>query len=203
LNRLNILYSKVTEMEGDIMTDRDVAVFVGSLRKGAYTRSLAHALIELAPSTLKLSIVEIGDLPFYNQDLEQSPPSQWVAFRDRVRPSDAVLFVTPEYNRSVPAALKNAIDVGSRPYGKSVWLGKPAAIISSSPGAVGGFGANHHLRQSLVFLNVPAMPQPETYIAGVDKMIDAQGKVVDPSTIEHLKKFLNAFAAWVERNTIA
>lgn len=185
------------------MTEKDVVILVGSLRKGSYARSIARALIELAPAPLKLSIVEIGDLPFYNQDLEQSPPAQWVAFRDRVRPADAVLFVTAEYNRSVPAALKNAIDVGSRPYGKSVWAGKPGAVLSSSPGAVGGFGANHHLRQSLVFLNVPAMPQPETYIAGVDKMIDPQGKVVDPSTIEHLKKFLNAFAAWIERNTIA
>jgi chromate reductase, NAD(P)H dehydrogenase (quinone) len=184
------------------MTTRDVAVIVGSLRKGAYTRIIARALIELAPASLKLSIAEIGDLPFYNQDLEETPPAQWIAFRDRVRPADAVLFVTPEYNRSMPAALKNAIDVGSRPYGKSVWNGKPGAVLSVSPGAVGGFGANHHLRQSLVFLNVPAMPQPEAYIAGVDKMIDAEGKIVNPSTLEHLTKFLNAFAVWIEHNAI-
>jgi chromate reductase len=186
----------------NIMTTRNVTVIVGSLRKGAFTRILARTLIEIAPAPLKLSIVEIGDLPFYNQDLEEAPPSQWVAFRDRVRPADAVIFVTPEYNRSIPAALKNAIDVGSRPYGKSVWSGKPGAVLSASPGAVGGFGANHHLRQSLVFLNVPTMPQPETYISGVDKMIDAAGKVVDPSTLEHLTKFLNAFEVWIEHNTL-
>lgn len=184
------------------MTMKNVSVFIGSLRKGAFTRMVANALIELAPEPLILSVVEIGDLPFYNQDLEASPPLQWVTFRDLVRPSDAVLFVTPEYNRSVPGVLKNAIDVGSRPYGKSVWAGKPGAVLSASPGAIGGFGANHHLRQSLTFLNVPAMPQPETYISGVDKMIDAQGKVVDPSTVEHLKKFLNTFVAWIERNAV-
>ena len=183
------------------MATKDVAILVGSLRKGAFTRILARALIELAPDTLKLSIVEIGDLPLYNQDLEEAPPAQWVAFRDRVRPVDAVLFVTPEYNRSMPAALKNAIDVGSRPYGMSVWSGKPGAVLSASPGAVGGFGANHHLRQSLVCLNVPAMPQPETYIGGVDQMIDAEGKVVNPSTLEHLTKFMNAFVVWIEHNT--
>jgi chromate reductase, NAD(P)H dehydrogenase (quinone) len=185
------------------MITKDIAVIAGSLRKGAFTRILARTMIESAPDPLKLSMVEIGDLPFYNQDLEEAPPAQWVAFRDRVRPADAVLFITPEYNRSIPAALKNAIDVGSRPYGKSVWSGKPGAVLSASPGAVGGFGANHHLRQSLVFLNVPAMPQPETYIAGVDKMIDAEGKVVNQSTLEHLNKFLNAFSVWIDRNTMA
>eukprot|EP01034_Spumella_vulgaris_P002401 gene2401-3123_t len=133
-----------------------IAVLVGSLRKQSINRKVAQALAQLAPANLKLSIVEIGELPLYNEDLDGSaPPAAYSTFRQQVAAADAVLFVTPEYNRSVPAALKNAIDVGSRPYGQSVWSGKPGAVISVSPGAIGGFGANHHLRQSLVFLDVP------------------------------------------------
>jgi len=179
---------------------RNVAVFVGSLRKESFNRKVANALIELAPSSLKLEIVEIGQLPFFNQDLEPTPPKEWVAFRDRVRPVDAVLFVTPEYNRSVPAALKNAIDVGSRPYGQSIWSGKPGAVVSCAPGNIGGFGSNHHLRQSMVFLNVPMMQQPEAYIGGVDKLLDQSGKLVVESTREFLTKFMQAYATWIERN---
>ena len=130
----------------------DVAAFVGSLRKDSINRKVANALGEVAPAELKVGIVEIGQLPIYNQDDDVNPPAEWTAFRERIRAADAVLFVTPEHNRSVPAALKNALDVGSRPYGKSAWSGKPGAVISASPGAIGGFGANHHLRQSLVFL---------------------------------------------------
>ncbi|MCF5262345.1 NADPH-dependent FMN reductase, partial [Pseudomonas sp. PA-5-4A] len=141
-----------------------IAVLVGSLRKESINRKVALALAELAPANLKLNIVEIGDLPLYNEDIDgTAPPAAYSTFRQQVRSSDAVLFVTPEYNRSVPAPLKNAIDVGSRPYGQSVYGGKPGAIISVSPGAIGGFGANHHLRQSLVFLDVPCMQQPEAY----------------------------------------
>lgn len=176
---------------------RNVAVIVGSLRKDSINRKLANALIEVAPPSLKLQIVEIGELTLYNQDNDENPPAAWTAFRDRIRTADAVLFVTPEYNRSVPAALKNAIDVGSRPYGQSVWNGKPAAVISASPGAMGGFGANHHLRQSLVFLNVPAMQQPEAYLNGADKLFDASGKLVDERTRVFLQKFIQAYAAWV------
>jgi chromate reductase len=178
---------------------RDVVVLVGSLRKESYNRKLAKALIALAPPQLKLEIVEIGSLELYNQDLDDKPTQAWTAFRDRVRRADAVLFVTPEYNRSVPAPLKNAIDVGSRPYGSSVWDGKPGAIISASPGAVGGFGANHHLRQSLVFLNIPILQQPEAYIAGVDKLLDEQGGIANESTKGFLGKFLTTFASWIER----
>lgn len=176
---------------------RDVAVFVGSLRKEAFSRKAANALVALAPPSLKLSIVEIGQLPLYNQDEEASPPAAWTAFRQRVKAADAVLFVTPEYNRSVPAALKNALDVASRPYGQSAWDGKPGAVVSVSPGAIGGFGANHHLRQSLVFLNVPAMPQPEVYIGGAAELFDAGGALTRPATREFLQTFLQAFAAWV------
>lgn len=180
--------------------NRDIAVLVGSLRKESFNRKMAHALIELAPPELKLEIVEIGQLPLYNQDLDGAdPPAPWVAFRNRVRPVHGVLFVTPEYNRSVPGVLKNAIDVGSRPYGSSVWDKKPAGIVSVSPGAIGGFGANHHLRQSLVFLNMPPLQMPEAYIGGADKLFDASGRLTVSSPREFLGRYLQAFAAWVEK----
>jgi chromate reductase len=183
------------------MTDsRDVAVIVGSLRKESFTRKVALAFAELAPGTLQLEIVEIGELAMYNQDLDGDPPRPWVAFRERIRRADAVLFLTPEYNRSVPAVLKNAIDVGSRPYGKSAWQGKPGAIISVSPSPLAAFGANHHLRQSLVFLDVPAMQQPEAYIGNASALFDDAGKLTDEHRRESLTKFGEAFAAWIERN---
>lgn len=179
---------------------RDVAVIVGSLRKDSINRKVANALAELAPAGLKLGIVEIGQLPIYNQDGDDDPWEEWTAFRERIRAADAVLFVTPEHNRSVPAALKNALDVGSRPYGKSSWSGKPGAVVSASPGGIGGFGANHHLRQSLVFLNVPAMAQPEAYIGGADKLFDASGKLVNDGTRKFLEGFMQAYAAWISAN---
>jgi len=179
---------------------RYVAVVVGSLRKGSFNRMTAQALMELAPDTLKLEIEEIRDLPLYDQDLDASPPAEWVAFKERIARADGVLFITPEYNRGVPGVLKNAIDVASRPYGKSAWDGKPAGVISVSPGAIGGFGANHHLRQSLVFLNMPAMQQPEAYIGNCASLFDGQGRLTNESTRKFLKSFLDAFAAWVERN---
>jgi len=176
-----------------------VWVLVGSLRKASFNRRLAKALISLAPSSMKLDIVEIGQLPLYNEDLETDPPpAQWTAFRQLIKAADAVLFVTPEYNRSVPAALKNALDVGSRPYGHSVWDRKPGAIVSGSPGAIGAFGANHHLRQSLVFLNVPAMQQPEVYVSHVDKLFDEVGNLVNEGTSKLLQQFMQTFAIWVE-----
>ena len=178
----------------------NVAVLIGSLRKDSINRRVARALIEIAPSSLKLEIVEIGHLPLYNQDDDINPPEQWSAFRQRIRGADAVLFVTPEYNRSVPAPLKNAIDVGSRPYGQSAWYGKPGAVVSASPSAIGGFGANHHLRQSLVFLNVPAMQQPEAYIGGADKLFDSSGNLNNDSTRKFLQDFMTAFAVWIEAN---
>ena len=180
---------------------RDIAVFVGSLRKESLNRKLAKALAELAPSSLKLDIVEIGQLPLYNQDFDEDPSPVYVEFRARVRAADGVLFITPEYNRSVPGALKNALDVASRPYGQSAWNGKPGAVISASPSAIGGFGANHHLRQSLVFLNVPAMQQPEAYIGGADKLFDASGKLANDGTRKFLQQFIEAFANWVAINT--
>jgi chromate reductase len=178
----------------------EVAVLVGSLRKDSINRKVANALVELAPAALKLSIVEIGQLPIYNQDADENPPPTWTQFRERISATDAVLFVTPEHNRSVPAALKNALDVGSRPYGNSAWSGKPGAVVSASPGAIGGFGANHHLRQSLVFLDVPAMAQPEVYLGGADKLFDAHGKLANEGTSTFLQGFMQAFVAWIEAN---
>ncbi|MCB8820649.1 NADPH-dependent FMN reductase [Microvirga rosea] len=175
-----------------------VAVFVGSLRKESFSRKIAQALAELAPEGMTLDFVEIGQLPLYNQDDEPNPPESYRVFRQTVASADAVLFVTPEYNRSVPGALKNAIDVGSRPYGKSAWDGKPGAVVSVSPGAIGAFGANHHLRQSLVFLNVPTMQQPEAYIGNVTQLLDEGGKLTNEGTRTFLAKFMQSFAAWIE-----
>lgn len=180
------------------MAERKVAVLVGSLRKDSFNRKMALALAGLAPANLKLGIVEIGRLPLYNQDEDGNPPAPWIAFRDEIRPADAVLFVTPEYNRSVPGVLKNAIDVGSRPYGHSVWAGKPTAVVSVSPGAMGGFGSNHHLRQSLVFLDMPVLQQPEAYIGNAGQLFDEKGGIANDGTREFLKKFMAAFAAWIE-----
>ena len=181
------------------MTDGifDVAVLVGSLRKASFNLKLAKAMQKIAPQNLRLSIIEIRDLPLYNEDLELSAPAAWTTFRDRVRATDAVLFVTPEYNRSVPGSLKNAIDVGSRPYGKSVFQQKPAAIASLTGGALGAFGANHHLRQMLVFLDMPPLQQPELYLGGAGKMFDADGNITESSTRELIVKFLTAFAGWI------
>lgn len=177
---------------------RSVAVIVGSLRKESFSRKLALALAPIAAPALALKIVEIRDLQLYNEDTEHNPPPTWASFREQVKAADAVLFVTPEYNRSVPGCLKNAIDVGSRPYGSSVWLGKPAAIISNSPGAIGGFGANHHLRQSLVFLDMPVLQQPEAYISGSNKLVGDDGKITDDTKREFLTKFMQAYAKWVD-----
>jgi chromate reductase len=181
-------------------SNRKIAVVVGSLRRESFSRKVAGNLIELAPDHLSLDIVEIGDLPLYNEDLETAdPPAAWRAFRESVRAADAVLFVTPEYNRSVPGALKNAIDVGSRPYGKAAWSKKPGAVVSVTPGALGAFGANHHLRQSCVFLDVPMMPQPEAYLAGVGKWFDGEGGIASEDTRKFLAAFMSAYADWIEK----
>jgi chromate reductase len=178
----------------------DVAVLVGSLRKESFNRKMAKALQALAPPSLNLEIVEIGNLPLYPQDDDANPPPNSAKFKARIQRADAVIFVTPEYNRSVPGVLKNAIDIASRPYGKSAWSGKPAAVVTVSPGAIGGFGANHHLRQSLVFLDMPTLQQPEAYIGGAAELFDAQGNLAKESTREFMRKFLAAFAQWIERN---
>jgi chromate reductase len=182
------------------MATRKIAVLVGSLRKDSFTRKVAKTLMLLAPPTLEMEIVEIGQLPLYNQDDDtDNPPATFTEFRNRIKEADGVLFCTPEYNRSVPGALKNAIDVGSRPYGQSAWSGKPCAVISVSPGAIGGFGANHHLRQSLVFLDMPCMQQPEGYVGAIANKVDAE-HVSDESTRKFLHSFVDAFGGWIERH---
>lgn len=183
------------------MPAKKIAVVIGSLRKDSLNRKFAHEVIALAPPSLEFEIVEIGELAMYNQDLEENgavAPQAWTHFRQRIKEVDGVLFFTPEYNRSTPAALKNALDVGSRPYGASVWSGKPAAIVSVSPGATGGFGANHHLRQSMVFLDMPLLQQPEAYIGGAANLLGPDGKLNNDSTKQFLKKFIDAYAQWVE-----
>ena len=175
----------------------DVAVLIGSLRKESLTRQLVEALKTIAPQGLKLDIVEIGDLPHFNADNEATPSPAVTAFKQRIEKADAVLFATPEYNRSVPGVLKNAIDTGSRPYGKSSWNGKPAAVISISQGVLSGFGANHHLRQSLTFLNMPTLQQPEAYIAQVQTVLDGKGGFAKPETKTFLENFLKAFESWI------
>src|SRR6201986_5357513 len=177
-----------------------IVVIVGSLRKERFSLKIANAVGKLAPPSWKLEVVTLHGISFFNQDLEANPPADWLAFREKIQKSAGVLFVTPEYNRSVPGVLKNAIDVASRPYGANAWDGKPGAVISVSPGAIGGFGSNHHLRQSLVFLNVPAMQQPEMYIGGADKMFDESGKLTNDKTRAFLAKGLAAFDKWIDRN---
>jgi chromate reductase, NAD(P)H dehydrogenase (quinone) len=179
----------------------DVVTLVGSLRAASLTRRVVTALAALMHNVLEIEILEIGGLALYNQDIDIDPPASWSTFRARVKRADAVLFATPEYNRSVPGALKNAIDIGSRPYGASAWARKPAAVLSVSPGAMGGFGANHHLRQSLVFLDMPTLQQPEMYIGGADKLFDTNGAILNSSTEAFLLRFGESFELWIERQT--
>lgn len=183
-----------------MMKKYKIAVIVGSLRKESYNLKTAKALIALAPESLSPEILNIADLPMFNEDLEANPPKQWVTLREQIKAADGILFVTPEYNRSIPGVLVNAIDVGSRPYGKNSWDGKPAAIVSVSIGDISGFGANHHLRQSLVFVNAPTMAQPEAYIGGAAALFDDKGNLTYDSTREFLKNFMEAFEKWVVTN---
>jgi chromate reductase, NAD(P)H dehydrogenase (quinone) len=180
----------------------DVVAIVGSLRAASLTRRVVLALAAMMHGVLSIEILDIGGLALYNQDMDTDPPAAWSGFRARVKRADAVLFATPEYNRSVPGALKNAIDVGSRPYGSSAWAGKPAAVLSVSPGAMGAFGANHHLRQSLVFLDMPTLQQPEAYFGGADKLLDPEGRIINADTRDFMLRFGKAFESWVERQTI-
>lgn len=178
------------------MNMKKIAVLVGSLRKESFNRKIANKLMQLAPEALQMEIIEIGNLPHYNEDLDANPPAEWLAFRDKIRDSDGVLFVSPEYNRSIPGVLKNAIDIGSRPYGQSVWDKKPGAVITVSPGAVGGFGSNHHIRQTMVFLNIPVMQQPEAYIGNVNKLLNEDGTLVE-GTEKFLKSFITEYEKWI------
>jgi len=181
------------------MERKNIGILVGSLRRGSYSRAIAKACASLAPEVLNMRFVDIGALPLYNQDFDDdgNPPEAYAGFRSDISGLDGFLFVTPEYNRSVPAVLKNALDVGSRPYGHNAWSGKPGGIISVSPGALGAFGANHHLRQPMVFLNILLLQQPEAYIGKVANLLNDDGELVDESTRGFLKSYMDAFAKWV------
>lgn len=180
--------------------ERTVAVLVGSLRRESFNRKAAKAVVELAPPHLKFRFIQIGDLPPYNQDADgDGAPELWTVFRDEVRSADAILFATPEYNRSVPGVLKNAIDVGSRPKERNAFARKPAAIMSVSIGQIGGFGANHHLRQMAVFLDMPVMAQPEMYLGPAAQLFGESGEILKDSTRDFLKTFIEAFVAWIDR----
>ncbi len=179
---------------------KKIAILVGSLRKESFNKKIAQELIALAPESLELRIVPIGEMTHYNEDLDTNPPQAWVDFRNAISESDGVILVTPEYNRSFPWVMKNALDVGSRPYGASVWNGKPAAIISVSPSPLGAFGANHALRQPAVFLNMPMMQQPEAYIREVHTFFSDDGKMLDEKK-KYLEEFIDAYALRVEKIT--
>jgi chromate reductase len=188
-------------MHQENIMPKKIAVIIGSLRKDSLNRKVANLVIKLAPSSLQFEIIEIGNLPLFNEDLENNPPQEWVKFREHLKACDGVLFATPEYNRSIPGVLKNAIDVGSRPYGQSVWAKKPGAVVSVSPGAVGGFGANHHLRQTFVFLDIPVLQQPEVYIGQAADLFDKNGEITKKDTQTFLQKFIDAYANWMEKLT--
>lgn len=176
-----------------------IAILVGSLRKDSINRKVAQSICAIRGDHLQCSMVQIGELPLYNQEYDGNPPGEYERFRDEIRQADGVLFVSPEYNRGVPGVLKNAIDVGSRPYGKSVWNGKPAAIITASPGSIGGFGANHQIRQACVFLNMPVMQQPEAYLGNVtEDSFDEDGCLKDGPLKELVTKLAHAFHDWVD-----
>ncbi|HML47016.1 MAG TPA: NAD(P)H-dependent oxidoreductase [Clostridia bacterium] len=181
------------------MNKQIIGVVVGSARKHSFSRAVANYLISKAPENSELRLIDISGLPMYNQDLDGAPPAEWVAFRDQIRQVDGVLLVTPEHNRSFPALLKNALDVGSRPYGESVWEGKPGGVVSVSPGALGGFGANHHLRQVLAFLDIPVLPQPEAYVGNIASSLDESGAVANENLKGFLDEYLEALVAWVNR----
>ena len=176
-----------------------IAIIVGSLREASLNRKVARSICAMRNDNLECSMIEIGDLPLYNQDSDANPPEQYVRFRQQIAEADGVLFVSPEYNRGIPGVLKNAIDVGSRPYGQSAFDKKPAAIVTASPGSIGGFGANHQIRQAAVFLNMPVMQQPEAYLGHVsDDSFDAEGCLKEGPLKELVASLAHAFHDWVE-----
>jgi len=181
------------------MANHKIGIIVGSLREGSINRKIARSMCAIRGDDLDCTMIEIGDLPLFNQDLEMTPPEQWVRFKEQVLAADGILFCSPEYNRGMPGVLKNAIDVGSRPYGKSVWDRKPAAIITASTGAIGGALANHQIRQSCVFLGMPVMQQPEAYLSKVsDNSFGEHGLLVDGPLKGIVETLAHAFAEWVK-----
>src|SRR5690242_6632214 len=185
--------------QGHPMAIHHIVTLVGSLRKDSFSLKIANALTKLAPGSLKLEVITLGGISFFNQDLEGAPPADWLAFREKLQKSDGVIFVTPEYNRAIPGVLKNAIDVASRPYGKSSLNGKPVGIVSNSPGPQGGVSAAKTLQNILPGISGPIMGQPETYLNAVGDAFNDQGECVKETLQQILEQFLAAFAAWVEK----
>ena len=181
---------------------KKIGIIVGSLRKDSVSKKVAATMRDLFPAGYETEVIEIGNLPLYNEDLDNgSVLAEYTTFRSKMKDIDAVLFVTPEYNRSIPGALKNALDVGSRPYGQSIWDGKPAAIVSQSPSNLSGFGANHHLRQPLVFLNMPVLQQPEAYLANSFELFDESGKMKNEGTLQFLQSVVDAFVELIKKHS--
>lgn len=181
---------------------KTIGILVGSLRKDSYNKIVAKQFAELLPEGFDAKFIKIDDLPFYNEDLEVEGqiPEAWTRLREDIKGVDGLYFVTPEYNRSIPAALKNALDVGSRPMGSSVWGGKPGLVVTVSPGGPGGFGANHILRQSLVFLDVPTLQQPEAYIGGIMNLVDNDGHLAD-GTVKFFKTITDQYIEFFNKLT--
>src|SRR5246500_2599213 len=173
-----------------------ILTIVGSLRKESFSLKIANALAKLTPDPLKMEVVTLNGLSFFNQDLEAAPPADWLAFREKLQKSNGLIFVTPEYNRSIPGVLKNAIDVGSRPYGKSSFLGKPTGIISNSPGPLGGVSAAKHLQNILPGISGPIMGQPEIYLNAVGDAFDDKGQLTKEALQKELQQYIDAFAAF-------
>ena len=176
-----------------------IATIAGSLRKESFSLKIANALARLAPASLKLEVMTPHGISFFNQDLEANPPADWLAFREKLQKSNGVLFITPEYNRSIPGVLKNAIDVASRPYGKSSFLGKPVGIVSNSPGPLGGVNAAKSLQNILPGICGPIMGQPEAYLNMVGDAFNEKGELVKEPLQKVLEQYLAAFAAFVDK----
>ena len=176
-----------------------VGIVVGSLRKESFSRKIAHNVTNMFPASCTTEMIEVDNLPLYREEYDDNPPAEYTAFRSKIKSCEAILFVTPEYNRSIPGVLKNAIDIASRPYGQSVWAGKPAAIISQSIGGLGGFGSNHHLRQVLTFLDMPTLQQPEVYLSNSPSFLDEKGQITNQDTIRYLQSFVDAFVAHIKK----
>lgn len=181
------------------MSQYTIAVIVGSLRKESYNRQLAGGLMKLAPPELTCKLLEIGDLPLYNQDDDGKDGPQVTRLKEAIRSAHGVLFVTPEYNRSMPGVLKNAIDIASRPYGQSVWAGKPAGVIGISVGTIGTALSQQHLRNTLAYLDMPTMGQPEAFLQFRDGMFEADGSIGSASK-SFLQAWMNRYVAWVKQH---
>ena len=182
------------------MSTFTVAILVGSLRKESNNLKLAKALSKLGGGRFEAKLIQIGDLPLFNQDLEADFPAAAQRMKKEIEGADAVLFVTPEYNRGMPGVLKNAIDWASRPYGKNSFAGKPGAIVGTSPGAIGTAVAQHNLRPTLAYLDIALLGQPEIYLQFKDGLIDFDGNISNPDTQKFLQGFVDKFCAWCERH---